>query len=560
MTLAYENDKELIEGSRQGDSVAFAGIVARYQSLVCAVTYNGTGDLALSEDLAQETFLAAWRDLASLRDATKLRAWLCGIARNLTRDHVRRERRDLSHGAQALDMAGGAAVDEPSPREALARTERETLMWGALAEIPETYRLPLILYYREGHSVRAMAEALELSEETARQRLSRGRRALKDQVARMVEDTLEETQPSEAFTARVLAAAPGVAKPAAAGAGAMGTVIGAGLLASVGGVFVGILGGLAAAWMSLTEATSLRRRRYALKRVCLMYGYIVGFLGVQGAIGLSLWRTPHVMMRVSAVAWALYFVGILGFVVIGFRGYRRVMELDKSRGAPAEDSALEPEYARGRVWLAYGVSACVAAVGYVLTVLCGTAAGWMPLSAAIVAAVAAHAGFTAIFVWGLRARVREEAAAEDFVLDPSTLSPNTRANIKRGYAGMVGGPLAWALVWALVARDWAGAALLVGACSIAWLLCARAISMTPWRHSLTGAATCAAMACFAGPFIAIKWPYWIEVFGGRLDPMIARAGGFIFGGIYGVMAVIFLMIGYLIHRRGEGNEKCKMRN
>ena len=76
-------DIELIAASRRGDASAFGQIVERYQRAVCAVSYSGTGDRALSEDVAQDTFVTAWRQLAALREIERLPAWLCGIARNL---------------------------------------------------------------------------------------------------------------------------------------------------------------------------------------------------------------------------------------------------------------------------------------------------------------------------------------------------------------------------------------------------------------------------------------------------------------------------------------------
>lgn len=76
-------DALLWSAARHGDQAAFRYIVERHQSLVSAVAYAGVGDLALSQDLAQETFLTAWRSLESLRDPEQLRAWLCGIARTL---------------------------------------------------------------------------------------------------------------------------------------------------------------------------------------------------------------------------------------------------------------------------------------------------------------------------------------------------------------------------------------------------------------------------------------------------------------------------------------------
>jgi DNA-directed RNA polymerase specialized sigma24 family protein len=57
-------DVELLEASASGRTGAFAELVRRYQSLICAVSYSATGDRALSEDVAQATFVAAWHRLS----------------------------------------------------------------------------------------------------------------------------------------------------------------------------------------------------------------------------------------------------------------------------------------------------------------------------------------------------------------------------------------------------------------------------------------------------------------------------------------------------------------
>src|SRR6266566_4792952 len=73
-----------------GSAPAFEVLVRRYQSLVCSVAYSACGNLALSEDVAQETFWTAWRQRASLDQPERLGAWLCGIARNLAKNARRR--------------------------------------------------------------------------------------------------------------------------------------------------------------------------------------------------------------------------------------------------------------------------------------------------------------------------------------------------------------------------------------------------------------------------------------------------------------------------------------
>src|SRR3954464_8898469 len=94
-------DDELVASSLAGDREAFGEIVARYQTLVCSLAYARTGSVAQSQDLAQETFITAWRELRKLREPGKLKSWLCTIARNLTHDSLREQQREPSHRAES---------------------------------------------------------------------------------------------------------------------------------------------------------------------------------------------------------------------------------------------------------------------------------------------------------------------------------------------------------------------------------------------------------------------------------------------------------------------------
>src|SRR5438876_12257049 len=95
------SDSELVTRSLAGNRDAFGRIVARYQSLVCALAYSATGSLSQSEDLAQETFVAAWKQLADLREPEKLRSCLCRILRNLSYDALRKQAREPIHNAES---------------------------------------------------------------------------------------------------------------------------------------------------------------------------------------------------------------------------------------------------------------------------------------------------------------------------------------------------------------------------------------------------------------------------------------------------------------------------
>ncbi|HEU5059271.1 MAG TPA: sigma-70 family RNA polymerase sigma factor, partial [Kofleriaceae bacterium] len=207
---APASDAELIDASRRGEHAAFGQLVERYQALVWAVSFTATGDRALSEDVAQETFLVAWRQLGELGETGKLRPWLCGIARNLGRMARRDGRREASaEDVEEVELAAGDA----SPLDALVEAEAQRIVRDTLSRVPERYREALVLYYQNDRSAREVAAALGISENAALQRLSRGRKYLADSVTDLVERSLSGSRPRRALPALVVAALP--ALPAA---------------------------------------------------------------------------------------------------------------------------------------------------------------------------------------------------------------------------------------------------------------------------------------------------------------------------------------------------------
>src|SRR5947208_4942395 len=114
---AANNDADLVAASLSGNRDAFGQIVSRYQSLICSLAYSATGSLGQSEDLAQETFITAWKHLRHLREPSKLRAWLCGIARNRINNCLRREGRQPLAAAESLEIVEESPATDALPTE-----------------------------------------------------------------------------------------------------------------------------------------------------------------------------------------------------------------------------------------------------------------------------------------------------------------------------------------------------------------------------------------------------------------------------------------------------------
>lgn len=199
-------DTELVEASRRGERDAFGHLVARYQDVVCAVSYSSTGDWSLSEDVAQDTFIAAWRQLGQLRETVRIRSWLCGIARNLARKARKHTARDVAVDDE-LPAIGASPFDQT------AQAEVEQVVRDALSRVPDTYREALVLFYRENQSVRDVAASLEITEAAALQRLARGRKYMADGVTDLVERSLTSARTKRNLAACVIAALPALAIP-----------------------------------------------------------------------------------------------------------------------------------------------------------------------------------------------------------------------------------------------------------------------------------------------------------------------------------------------------------
>jgi RNA polymerase sigma factor (sigma-70 family) len=291
-------DTALVAASRNGDREAFAQIVRRYQSLVASLAYSTAGSLAQSEDLAQETFLAAWKELGALQEPQRLAAWLCGIARRIAANARRKQHRDPAHDAASLEAVAESSAPDALPVERAISREEEAMLWRSLEQIPDTYREPLILFYREDQSTERIAQALGLSEETVRQRLSRGRRLLEERVATFVEGALRQSAPGRSFTLAVMGALP----TPIASAGAATVKGGAMAKAS------GWLGGLNACAGPLTafitnylgyrmdmEATRSERERRIVRRFYLL---LTGCIVIPTSlIFVALWARPFALSQ-----------------------------------------------------------------------------------------------------------------------------------------------------------------------------------------------------------------------------------------------------------------------
>jgi len=139
-----------------------------------------TADWALAEDLAQEAFVKAFRNLAAFDTTRRLSSWLFRIAHNTALDALRRS----SVRVVPIDATGGHAEDAWDPPEASAApdpVEREALgeaLTTALKHLRPQYRVAIMLRYEEGLPFDQVGQILGVPEATARSHVHRARKEL----------------------------------------------------------------------------------------------------------------------------------------------------------------------------------------------------------------------------------------------------------------------------------------------------------------------------------------------------------------------------------------------
>ncbi len=158
--------------ARTGDPDAFAELVSRRQAWIRNLLRRCCGDPQLADDLAQQAFLQAWRDIRKLRQPNRFGPWLKQLAVNVWRQHARRN--DVMDSASALDAQPGAAGDAAGLGRDLDR---------ALATLEPTPRLCVVLSYHEGLSHSEIAALTGLAPGTVKSHIRRGSQQLKTLLA-----------------------------------------------------------------------------------------------------------------------------------------------------------------------------------------------------------------------------------------------------------------------------------------------------------------------------------------------------------------------------------------
>ena len=172
-----QNDKWL-RLLRSGDHEAFAEFIDKYKETVflCCRTLGLRENEA--EDVASETFLAAYKGLKRYRGKAKLSTWLWSVAYRKAVNHLRKNRRQ-KRLFEAEPEIFITRPKEQEPAATIVRKETEKIVWQAVEKLPGLWAMTVILYYREEKSIADIAKIMRARENTIKTYLFRSREKLK---------------------------------------------------------------------------------------------------------------------------------------------------------------------------------------------------------------------------------------------------------------------------------------------------------------------------------------------------------------------------------------------
>ncbi|HEY4357753.1 MAG TPA: sigma-70 family RNA polymerase sigma factor [Acidobacteriaceae bacterium] len=188
-------EQELIQELKAGSEQAFALLIAQYSRPVYSLIARSLCDPADAADVTQEVFVKVFRNISSFHGEASLRTWIYRIAlheaSNQRRWWSRHKRQELTIDAQQENeegetfcMADALAATDASPFDCAAREQLRNRVDAALRTVPEVFREVVVLREIEGFGYEEIAEILNVNLGTVKSRLTRGRAALRDALAK----------------------------------------------------------------------------------------------------------------------------------------------------------------------------------------------------------------------------------------------------------------------------------------------------------------------------------------------------------------------------------------
>ncbi len=185
--------RQLIEGCQRGDPEAFRGLFEKHKDMVYSVALRYSGDAAVAQDIAQDTFLKLFSTIGSFRGDSNFEAWLYRMVVNSCFDQKRKTRRLTPLLGAIVDML---RTPDLSVLDEVLRSEMSTHVKSVVDSLAPDQRMVIVLRYTQGLSYDEIAGILGCAAGTIASRLNRAHKVLERRLSRLAGTALQRRRSS----------------------------------------------------------------------------------------------------------------------------------------------------------------------------------------------------------------------------------------------------------------------------------------------------------------------------------------------------------------------------
>lgn len=183
-----DSEQQWIDAARQGDTAAFGHLVNRHEKALFRTVFRMIRDRDEAREVVQEAMVRAWENLDRFRGEAPFAGWLSRIAIHLALNKIRQSKKFVrpENEEQHEAVIGSPPDTQSNPLENLLAQEARAALETAIGELPDEFRVPLMLRIHEEYSYEEIGEALGLPMGTVMSRLYRARERLAQRVRELL--------------------------------------------------------------------------------------------------------------------------------------------------------------------------------------------------------------------------------------------------------------------------------------------------------------------------------------------------------------------------------------
>ncbi len=183
--LKTYDDYELVKQSIEGNQDAFTELINKYKNLVYSVVLRMVNDSEEANDLAQEVFIKVYKNLDKYQPEYKFSTWIIRITTNHVIDYRRRKKQETVN----IDDLVYEPSDDTTPEQEYVRKETQKGLASAIANLPDIYKIPIVLYHQQGLRYQEISDILGEPLTKIKNRIFRGRKMLRESLEEKAGDS-----------------------------------------------------------------------------------------------------------------------------------------------------------------------------------------------------------------------------------------------------------------------------------------------------------------------------------------------------------------------------------